>query len=368
LPAATPSIFCDGRLADVEVLQVGLIGCGGIAQRGHLPALQQFRSMVRVRRVCDARPEAAERVAGVLDCPWTTEYHTVAEDPDIDAVVICTPEFLHGEQAVAAARAGKHILCEKPMARTLEEADAMLEAARSAKVRLMIAHSRRFTPRYRRAHELVEAGAVGQPVLVRENERRPRPVVSAEGVLPIGWRPDESKETTWYAQARYATGTIFHIGVHEMDLLRWFGGSEAESVHMETKITGADQEVPDTVAIQVRFRNGTLGACDIFNSGPAGYPNHHELEIFGTDGVVRSRDLDSLAVMNFDDGGAHFPTASESLLLIPEAYLTEQRLFFESILNDGPVPLDPAESRAALEMAIAAMRSSESGERVSLPL
>ena len=137
---------------------------------------------------------------------------------------------------------------------------------------------------------------------------------------------------------------------------------------MESKITGRGQEVADTVAIKIRFSNGVLGACDIFNHAPIGYPNHHELEIIGMSGIVRSRDLDSLGVTCFDDSGAHFPTASESLLLVPDAYELEQRLFFESIINDGPVPLDPRESRAALEMALAAIQSSEKGERITLPL
>jgi UDP-N-acetylglucosamine 3-dehydrogenase len=350
------------------MLTVGLIGCGGIAQRAHVPALQRLNSMVHVVRVCDVRDEAARRVADAFQCAWTTEYREVVEDASIDSVVICTPEFLHAEQAVAAAHSGKHVLCEKPMARTLAEADSMIAGAESAHVRLMIAHSRRFTPRYQRAYELVQSGAVGEPVLVRENERRQRIAPAAPGVMPPGWRPDPTKETTWYWQARYAEGTVFHIGVHEMDLLRWFAGADAESVFMHSKISAPTQEVADTVTIQIRFRNGVIGACDIFNQAPLGYPSHHELEIIGTRGVVRSRDLDSLGLMHFDDSGGHFPSASESLLLVPTAYALEQQLFFQSILNDEPVPLDPHESRAALEMALAAVRSSESGERVMLPL
>src|SRR5215469_8091581 len=153
-------------------LRVGLIGCGGIAVSAHVPALQQLRSLVEVASVSDIRPPAAESVARTLGCDWTADYRVLLDDASIDAVIICTPEFAHAEQAVAAAESGKHVLCEKPMARTLEQADAMLRAAESAGVRLMIAHSRRFTPRYRRAHEMLEAGAIGTPVLVRENERR----------------------------------------------------------------------------------------------------------------------------------------------------------------------------------------------------
>jgi predicted dehydrogenase len=345
-------------------LRVGLIGCGGIARGAHAPALQQLAPLVEVVTVSDIRAEAAQALAQTLGCGWTSEYRVLLDDASIDAVVICTPEFAHAEQVVAAAQAGKHILCEKPMARTLQQADAMLQAARNAGVRLMIAHSRRFTPRYRRAHELVEGGAIGAPVLVRENERRSG--VSAAAVQP-GWRPDPNKVSTWYAQAEYAVGTIFHIGVHEMDLFRWFAGADATSVYMEAKITGPDQEVPDTVVIQVTFANGALGVCEIYNQAPIGYPNHHEFEVFGTQGLLRARDLDSLAVTSFDSNGAHFPTAAESLLLVREAYVLEQRLFFESILDDLPTPLDPREGRAALEMALAAVDSAATGQRVALP-
>ena len=96
-------------------LRVGLIGCGTIATSAHVPALQRLRSMVRVLRVCDIRQEAAQAVAASLGCAWSTEYRALPDDAEIDAVIITTPEFLHAEQAIAAAQAGKHVLCDKPM-------------------------------------------------------------------------------------------------------------------------------------------------------------------------------------------------------------------------------------------------------------
>jgi predicted dehydrogenase len=351
-----------GEIHQRPRLRVGLIGCGGIAASAHVPALQQLRSLVEVPLVSDIRPQAAESIAQTLGCDWTVDYRVVLDNPSIDAVVICTPEFAHADQAVAAAQAGKHILCEKPMARTLPEADAMLKAADDARVRLMIAHSRRFTPRYQRAHELVEAGVIGTPVLVRENERRPQ----SSAVARPGWRPDPTKASTWYAQAAYSVGTILHVGVHEMDLFRWFAGADANSVFMEARVTGPEQEVPDTLVIQVRFANGVLGVCEIYNQAPVGYPEHHRFEVFGTQGMLHSRDLDSIALTSFDANGARFPTAAESLLLVRDAYVLEQRLFFESILDDLPTPLDAREGRAALELALAAVESAATGARVTL--
>src|SRR5215813_5109348 len=96
-------------------LQVGLIGCGSIATSAHAPALLRLQSLVDVRMVCHIRSNVAEAVATSLGASWTTEYRTLLDDSSIDAVVITTPEFLHAEQAIAAAEHGKHVLCEKPM-------------------------------------------------------------------------------------------------------------------------------------------------------------------------------------------------------------------------------------------------------------
>src|SRR5579883_1266604 len=122
-------------------LKVGLIGAGTIANSAHLPAIAQLHDELELVAVADVRGEAAEKAAreyGAED--WYTDYRQLLARPDIDMVDICTPEFLHGEQVVAAAEAGKHILCEKPMANSLADADAMIEAARRNKVKFMVGH------------------------------------------------------------------------------------------------------------------------------------------------------------------------------------------------------------------------------------
>lgn len=114
----------------------------------------------------------------------------------------------------------------------------------------------------------------------------------------------------------------------------------------------------------VEFENAALAACDLYTQGPTGYPYYHQLEIFGAEGTLRARDSDMLAVRRFDERGMPYPTASESLLHINDAYVEEHRLFYEAVLYDAPVPLDPA----ALELSLAAIRSAETGEGISLPL
>lgn len=350
-------------------LNVGLIGCGSIALSAHLPAMQHLTSLAKLRWVCDIRRNAAEQTARSAGIDrWTTEYRQILDDPAVDAVVITTPEFLHAEQTIAAAEAGKHILCEKPISATLAEADAMIEAAERAGVKLFIAHSRRFTRRYQEIRRLLDEGTIGEPVLIRENERRPRAQYSVLN-LPVDiWQPDPERGREWKDLKEYSGGVARGHAIHEMDLFRWFAGSDAVSVMAASQIILEGREVPDTLSFQVDFENGTLAACDLYTQAPTGYPYYHQLEIFGTEGLLRARDSDMIAVSRFDAGGMSYPTAYETLLHINDAYIEEHRLFYEAMIEDSDVPLDPRDARAALEMSLAATQSAETGRRVRLPL
>ena len=349
-------------------LRVGLIGCGSIALSAHVPAIARLAPLARLTAVCDVRGAVAERTAASLGIArWTTDYQDLLADAEIDAVIIATPEFLHAEQTIAAATLGKHVLCEKPIAATLSEADAMIATAQSAGIHFMVGHSRRFTARYRTVRDLLDADAIGDPVLIRENERRPRAQYSALNLPVDVWQPEADRVRSWKDLASYSGGVARGHAIHEMDLFRWFAGAEARSLFAESKITVDGREVPDTISIQLTFENGVLGACDLYSQAPSGYPYFHQLEIVGSTGVLRACDTDMVTLTRYDSDGMSFPTAYESLLHINDAYVAEQRLFFESILADTAVPLDPWDARAALELALAASHAAETGQRVDLP-
>lgn len=350
-------------------LKVGLIGCGSIALSAHLPALYQLSARAQIHSVCDIREDVARQTADHLGVTrWSSNYLDLLADPQVDIVVITTPEFLHAEQVIAAAQSGKHVLCEKPIATTLAEADAMITATEAAGVRFMVGHSRRFTARYLAIREILDQGVIGTPVLIRENERRPRAQYSALN-LPVNvWQPEPDVGQPWKDLARYSGGVARGHAIHEMDLFRWFAGSEARTVTAESKITIADREVPDAIAIQVEFVNGILAGCDLYSQAPSGYPYYHQFEIIGTDGILRARDTDMITLTRFDGEGMQFPTAYHSLLHINDAYVTEHALFYDAIEHDTPVPLDPSAARAALELVLAATASAESGVAVDLPI
>lgn len=343
-------------------LRVGVIGAGTIALSSHLPAIGRLKDLVALVAVADVRRDVAERAAARFGAatPYA-DYRRLLDRPDVDLVDICTPEFLHAEQTVAAAQAGKHVLCEKPMAATLAEADAMLAACRDAGVRLMIAHSRRFTPRYQRIRAAIDRGEIGSVRFVRENERRPRAMYEALDEPTDYWHPRaaEGDPRPWISLAGYSQGAALTNAVHEADLIRWFVGDEAVSVYAESRITDPAGEVPDFLTCLIRFANGAVGGTEVVNRLPSSYPIYHQIEVIGTEGTIRAFDSEMAPTRLGGAQGMTFPANWSTLLHIRSAYEMEIRGFAAAIRDDGPVPMDPWEARQALAISLAAVTSSK---------
>jgi predicted dehydrogenase len=194
-----------------EPVRVAVIGCGLVAQRSHLPAYQASDEADLVA-VSSGRSETARTAAEQFGARKVhATWQKAVADPEVEAVDICTPNALHAPIAIAAARAGKHVLVEKPMALSLDEADAMIAAAREAGVTLMVAHNLRFAPIYEQVKRIVAEGAIGMPL-------------AARGVF-MHAGPDEFWGATsdWFWQAETAGGgALIDMGIHMIDLLRWF--------------------------------------------------------------------------------------------------------------------------------------------------
>jgi predicted dehydrogenase len=349
----------------MDRLRVGVIGTGTIALSAHLPAIAFLREEIELVAVADIREETARAAAERFGATaWYTDYHELLARDDIDFVDVCTPEFLHGEQVTAAARAGKHVLCEKPMAATLADADAMIHAAREAGVKLMVGHSRRFTDRYRHARRAIEEGAIGRVRLVRENERRPISMYSVLNLPTCYWSPEGDRP--WVSHPAYSQGAALTNAVHEMDLARWFVGDEAESVYAEARVVSPDSEVPDFLSYTISFRNGAIGAAEIVNQLPPNYPYFHMLEIFGDDGMIQATDPAQSPYELWEDQGIRLPENFNLLLRVDNAYVREVGGFAQAIREDTPPPLDPWDARQALALSLAAARSSQEGRRVFL--
>ena len=317
----------------MERIGLGLIGCGGIARSAHLPAMAQLVDHVVLRATADADPAAAQAAAAPWGAEHFSDYRRVLDRSDISAVVIATPEYLHMQQVEAAAAAGKHVLCEKPMARTLAEADRMIAACAEAGVHLLIGHSRRFTQRYMEIHAAIARGDIGTVRLIRENERR------ARAVPQIWWTPRH-----WTGDPQVSGGAPLINAIHEADLLRWFTGADARTVSAELNVTISENVgVPDFISFTVAFANGAIGSAEVVNCAPPGYPAFHQMEVYGTAGAIRARDHELIGLTRFSEAGADYPGNYDMLLHNLPAY-----------------------ARELFELALAAVRSARLGRVVGL--
>ncbi|WNB90773.1 Gfo/Idh/MocA family oxidoreductase [Bacillus sp. NEB1478] len=237
-------------------LRIGIIGAGGIAQGRHIPAFQQLGDKAEITAISDVNVEVAKSVAEKFHVPnYFTTFHDMWDH--VDAVVICTPNKFHKEITVAALDAGKHVLCEKPMAMTVEECAEMVEAEkRSGKV-LSIAYHYRFMKESQAAKRVMEAGEVGNPLVVRVQALRRRKVP--------GWGVFTNKELQ-------GGGSLIDYGCHLLDLTLWLLGNpkvvevsgqtyntisrEAEQVNQWGSFDAETFEVDDHVTSYIRLGNG----------------------------------------------------------------------------------------------------------------
>lgn len=258
---------------------------------------------------------------------------------------ICTPPTEHAQATIAAARAGRHVVCEKPIARHLADARAMIEACESAGVRLFVAHVVRFFPEFARAKEVVESGALGRLGVVR--------------TIRGGARPSR---TAWFADVAQSGGVILDVGIHDIDYLRWVCG-DVERVFARG-LTFRGLEV-DHALITLRFASGAIGHIEASWAFPAGNFRTF-IELAGTGGMLvhDSDEARPLKVQYHADGPAATPPHAASLENDP--WFRELQHFLQT-LDGGVEPLvTPHDAFAALRIALAAIESVRTGKPVDV--
>ncbi len=274
---------------------------------------------------------------------------------DFDGVCIATPTFTHASIAVAAARAGKHILCEKPMALTLDEADAMIAAAQQGGVTLQIAFMRRFDPAFRAAKEQIQAGTIGDPIVIRTLTRGPG--------LPPRWACDPVT----------SIGMLAEVNSHDFDTVRWLAGSEISRVYTEAatlKVPQLGEAYPgfyDTAVVNMRLASGALAVID--GCCPVGYGYDARAEVLGSAGVLFIGELRERALVRCTrEDGVVTRQFTAWAKRFEAAYLAEDEHFVSCIRTGESPEVTGEDGRRALEGVLAATRSIRTGRPVSLPL
>ena len=339
-----------------EQVRVCVVGTG----RAGMVHAKNFRWRVpyaSLSAVVDTDGARAQKAADELDL-GDAHYSELAQalsSARFDAVVITTPTFTHAELAVMAAQAGKHILCEKPMALNLHECDLVIEAAQKAGVVLQMAFMRRFDPPFVAARKQIDEGLIGMPLVVRSLTRGPG--------LPPQWAWD----------VRASNGMLAEVNSHDFDTVRWLAGSNYTSVFARAGTFKAPEikeqypEFYDTAIVSLQMQNGSLGMID--GICPVHYGYDARAEVVGTEGVLVIGELRETATTRVTRASGiveqHFISWP---LRFREAYVAEATEFVACIREHRPPVATGLDGRHALEAVLAANQSIRTGQSVALPL
>jgi myo-inositol 2-dehydrogenase/D-chiro-inositol 1-dehydrogenase len=345
---ATDSGPAASRTPDPTPVAVGLIGAGWIGAF-HGETLAQRLPDARLAAIADPAPGAAERLAGRLGCGrTTTDPAELIADPGVEAVVIAAPARFHADLVEAAARAGKAVFCEKPMALTLADADRAIAAAGKAGVPLQVGFNRRFDRSFRAARDLVVAGGLGTPQLLRSLTRDPE-------------LADPSRIPPW---------TIFlETLIHDFDALRYLNpGAEAVDVYAVAdalvRPDWRDRGLLDTAVVLVRFDNGAIATAEANFQAVYGYDIRGE--VFGSAGMVTAGDIRRTTMTFYGAEGVVSEAWKRNIDLFHDAYTAQLADFVRCVRTEATPESTGEDARAALAIALAAIRSVETGRPVPL--
>ncbi|HUT31922.1 MAG TPA: Gfo/Idh/MocA family oxidoreductase [Planctomycetota bacterium] len=329
---------------------VGVVGCGGMGA-----ALAQGLAGLETAQVvaaCDEVPEKAKELAAKHGATDYASYAELLADKAVQAVAVASPQFAHAANTVAAAQAGKHVFCEKPMAVTLEDCDAMIEACADAGVKLMIGQVCRYHAMHGKVRELVRGGEFGRAICMT--------------VHRLGGQWGGAYTQPWRLQREMCGGTLLEINAHEIDFLRWVCG-DVEAVYAAGGLyVDKRLDYPDLTLVTLHFASGAKGLLHTGQvSAMGGYGGRVDCE----------RGSLVFPAIWGANAGIHVCKTGEKPTFLPADELKvedpvrhELRDFVESVLNGTEPPVPGAEGRAAVEVGVAAYQSIECGETVPLPL
>ncbi len=333
------------------LIRVGVIGCG-VMGRHHARVYSELPGVKLVATVDVAEKNAREAAREFGAEKWYVDYNELLARPDIDAVSIAVPDHLHREPTVAAAKAGKAVLLEKPIATTLRDADTIVNAVKKAGIIFLVGHIVRFDYNYAKAKEYMDGGLLGEPVSIwaRRNNSITSPM----------------RLKNWLKE----TSPLLFLGVHDIDVMRWIIGRNVSRVYAEAESRVLKpHRVEDAVWSVFRFKGGTIGALENIWILPSSMPFDFKLELVGTRGSLWISQP-SYSFLFWGEKGPETLSYYQPVVHgRVRGYLRDEIVHFLNCIEGKEEPLVSAEdARAAVEVALAIHRSLKEGRPVALPL
>lgn len=325
-------------------LRIGVIGAGRIGKL-HSNNLVSRVANAELVAISDVYEPAAKELAEKLGVPnYYSDYHKILEDPTIDAVFICSSTDTHSPISIEAAKAGKHIFCEKPIDHDLDKIKAVLEEVKKAGVKYQVGFNRRFDRNFKHVHEVVKGGGIGDVHIVKVTSRDPE-------APPLSY-------------VKVSGGIFVDMTIHDFDMVRYLSGSEVEEVSavgacLVNPEIGQAGDV-DTCIITLKFKNGALGVID--NSRQAVYGYDQRIEVFGSKGCITAdNETPNNTTYYTADGVMKEKPLWFFLERYNDAFIAEENSFVEACLNDTDTAVGAFDGLQPVLIAIAAKESCEKG-------
>jgi len=342
---------------DVRKIRFGVVGCGRISAN-HFSALKQYQSDVELIAVCDTDPQALAKSVTDEGVSGYSSLDDMLRTENLDVVVLCTPSGLHAKQAIAAARAGVHVVTEKPMATRWRDGIAMVQACDDSGVRLFVVKQNRLNSTLQLLKRAVSDKRFGRIHLVSVN---------------VFWTRPQSyyDQARWRGTWEFDGGAFMNQASHYVDLLDWLIGPVEQVQAMMS--THRDIEVEDTGVLNVKWRNGALGSVCVTMLT---YPNNLEgsVTILGERGTARIGGVavNKIEQWQFDRPASYDHEVESSSYATSSVYGFGHTRYYKNVIDvlrgaDTPAT-DGREGLKSLELLIAAYLSARDGRSVSLPL
>ncbi|MFD0958469.1 Gfo/Idh/MocA family protein [Paenibacillus chungangensis] len=325
-------------------MKVAVLGCGGL---GSIHAnIYAKLDGVELTGVCDIRPEVVQNISNETGAPAFASFEEMLSGAEFDAISIVLPTYLHKEYTVKAAKARKHIICEKPIALTPEQAEEMIATCRENDVQLYIGHVVRFFPDYVNMKAAIDAGQLGNPGVAHASR--------------IGDHPGKARQ--WYYDKELSGGIIKDLMIHDLDFLRWTLGEVDTAYTQHTNRDGVEYAL-----VTLKFENGAMANVEAHWGYPG--PFHTKAEIAGTAGIVRANSLKSSSMNIVKQPSGEVGRAVVAVPGSPgfqSPFELELSHFLSCIETGAEARVTAIDAYRALEIAEAAVRSAETGKAVKV--